>query len=116
MAMLSATPYPGVWGITKDWAVDIKRDDDALAAIDAAQPDPNASSLVGARLDFPRGDGYAVYVVTKDRPLTLAHVPYGDAWQADECTLRGVNAPFVRRMLRSRIALRRLFSAPKKGT
>lgn len=38
--------------------------------------------------------------MVKDRPLTLQHIPVHDAWRADECTLRGVTADYVRKRLR----------------
>lgn len=109
MARLSSKPYPGDWGMTNDMNADFERCDAQLRAIDEAQPDPAAKSLVGARLDFPRGDGVATYVVVKDKPLTLAHVPHGDAWRADDCTIRGVDADYVRRWLVRAQSRRQLF-------
>jgi len=45
--------------------------------------------LVGEELRFPRGDGYARYLIAKQRPFTLVHLELGDAWHADGATIRG---------------------------
>lgn len=45
--------------------------------------------LVGERVKWSAADGYAVYIITKQRPLTLAHVALGDAYQANGATIRG---------------------------
>jgi hypothetical protein len=117
MAKLSPKPYPGDWEFdASDWEAQFKKQEAQLDAIDAAQPSPGSPSLVGARLDFPRGDGYATYVVVKDKPLTVAHVPHGAAWQTDECTLRGVNANYVRWSLARAASWRELFGKKTKET
>jgi hypothetical protein len=115
MARLSNMSYPGDWEFAEGTDINeyFKKQDAQYAAIIAAQPAPDSPSLVNALLSFPRGDGYALYVVVKDKPLTLAHVPMGDAWDVDECTLRGVTATYVRKSLVRAAALRKLFT--KKG-
>jgi hypothetical protein len=113
MAKVSDQPYPGDWELDFSnayWQKKSEEQEKRLAAIIAAQPTPDNPSLVGACLRFPRGDGNAFYVVVKDRPLTIAHVPVGDAWQADECTLRGINAGYVRKRLRQDAAIRKMFA------
>lgn len=45
--------------------------------------------LVGEEVQFPRGDGYARYLIAKQRPFTLVHLDVGDAWHADGATIRG---------------------------
>lgn len=61
----------------------------------SAKVDPDGD-LTGALIRFQVADGYAVYVVSKHEPLTLQHVPYMDAYQADAATVRGVNKNTVR--------------------
>jgi hypothetical protein len=56
-------------------------------------------SVVGALLQFPRGDGYALYVVTKEKPLVVQHVNIGDAWHVDGITIRGLRLADVRGMV-----------------
>lgn len=71
----------------------------------SASLDPDGPSLVGALIRFSVADGYALYVVSKDSPLTLRHVPYGDAYEAHPATVRGVTAETVRGELRQQRAL-----------
>ena len=52
--------------------------------------------LVGEEVRFPIADGYARYMVTKQRPLTVVHLEVGDAWQAHGPTIRGLNLADVR--------------------
>ena len=105
MAKLDATPYPGDWDFPaglrgKELTAAFAKIDRQFAALTERQPRSTAKSLVGAMLRFPRGDGYAHYVVVKDKPLTLQHIPVGDAWRVEDCTLRGINVTDVRRQLR----------------
>lgn len=73
-----------------------------LKAIEAnsAKVNPESDNLESAVIKFQVADGYAVYVVSKNNPLTLQHVPYGDGYQANEATIRGVNKNTVRTQLK----------------
>jgi len=42
-------------------------------------------------MTFPIADGQAMYQVVKEKPLTLAHIPYGDAWQIPNSHMRGLS-------------------------
>lgn len=69
----------------------------------SAKVDPEGD-LTGALIRFQVADGYAVYVVSKSEPLTLQHVPYMDAYQANEATIRGINKNTVRsQIMRDRV-------------
>lgn len=52
--------------------------------------------LAGAEWRYPRGDGYALYIVFTERPLALIHVATGDAWEIDDITRRGLRLADVR--------------------
>lgn len=67
-----------------------------------SNPRSTNKSYIGAVLMFPVADGNAVYVVIKDKPLTVQHVPIGDAWEADRCTIRGIDRQEVREQLEER--------------
>ena len=62
--------------------------------------DPNCD-ITGAILEFPVADGSAVYIVTKQKPLTLSHIPYCDGYEAAGVTIRGVNRSYVLQVIRS---------------
>ncbi|TXH16603.1 MAG: hypothetical protein E6R03_05245 [Hyphomicrobiaceae bacterium] len=61
--------------------------------------------LVGAQVHTPRGDGHAVYMVAREKPLELVHVPIGDAWRADPVWERGLRLSDVKRMVVGRVGL-----------
>lgn len=67
------------------------------------------SELVGETIQFPIADGYAVYMVFQTSPLELIHVPTGDAWQADACTIRGLRLKDVKERLALNKKLKSLF-------
>jgi hypothetical protein len=52
--------------------------------------------LVGELIKFLVGDGFAMYMVVKQRPLTLVHINEGDGWQALSATIRGTTLADVR--------------------
>lgn len=115
MATLSKNPFvspgydPNIW-TPENWAKEKKITEDLekkSASID--YNDPNCD-LTGAVVYFGVGDGYAVYVVTKNKPLTLSHVPYGDAWWVPYVTIRGVNRNYVRSFLRQQAEAKRIFA------
>ena len=41
-------------------------------------------------MHFPIADGQALYKVVKENPLTLQHIPEGDAWQVSDALIRGL--------------------------
>lgn len=45
--------------------------------------------LIGEEVRFPRGDGYARYLIAKQSPFILVHLNVDDAWHADSATIRG---------------------------
>lgn len=55
--------------------------------------------IVGGVLALPYADGYAYYIVTKAKPLTLRWIPYCDAWQVPDVYIRGLRLEDVRSML-----------------
>lgn len=83
MARLASKPHNGEWQ---------ERDGEAFEAyiartqgmLDRLMEASNAvvdGEVVGVVLQFPVADGYAIYRVSKASPLTLEHIPYGDAWR-----------------------------------
>ena len=95
--------YPGVRDCPpgyKDWMAfydaQDKKLEELIAISDKIDYTNPKASLKGALVGFGVGDGTAWYVVTKDRPLTLANIPFGDAWQAPWVTINGVTADWIR--------------------
>lgn len=67
----------------------------------------------GKVIKFPEGDGYAVYVVARLKPVELVWVDMGDAWQFKYA--HRLTASDVREEIRRDESLRKLFSSKKKG-
>jgi hypothetical protein len=82
---------------------------DALCAKTAALPE---GQIVGAVLRWPRADGFAFYIVTNDKPLTLQHLPCGDRWQVENALIRGLTKKDVLAMVRQAKALAAMFIPP----
>jgi hypothetical protein len=52
--------------------------------------------LAGKVVRWPIADGYAEYMVVSLRPLTLIHLPLGDAWRMPAPFERGLTAADIR--------------------
>lgn len=63
--------------------------------------------LIGKMIQFGVGDGYAVYVVWRLRPLQLVHVPIGDKWHFQYAHLLTVAE--VRKLVESQERLAEIF-------
>lgn len=106
MATLDKKPYPGNWeypaGGEETADAYFTRTEGMIQNLleRSRKIDPEATDLTGALVSFPRGDGKAIYAVTKMKPLTLAHVPFGDAWMIPPAHLRGLRAEDIRQQLR----------------
>ena len=70
--------------------------------------------IAGAVISFPVADGKAFYLVTKERPLTLQHIPVGDAYKIDEAYIRGLKVKDIKNMIARDRAMRVLFSTHKR--
>lgn len=121
MAQLDKNPCPGDWTISISDDGWIARQDALYAELQAASDAidlefaaHDGGTLVGALVAFPWADGHAIYRVSKDKPLLLQHVPYGDAWQVPYSQIRGMRrADIIDQLDRAR-RMKILFA--KKGT
>lgn len=77
-----------------------------------AEADAN-NSLVGQTLKWQRADGYAIYIVTSVRPLTIQHVDIGDAWTIEPALIRGLNRADIEIMVERERSLRAYFANKK---
>ncbi len=65
---------------------------------------------IGPIIDFPVGDGKAVYLVVSESPPVIEHIPLGDAWQIPAAHIRGLNAAALREEVRRKKAMAALFA------
>lgn len=69
---------------------------------------------IGKEIRFPRGDGYARYLVWSARPLQLVWLQIGDAWQVEEALIRGLRITDLRLMIKRDESLKALFAERRK--
>lgn len=67
------------------------------------------NEVVNVVVSFPRGDGQAYYIVTKERPLTLQWIPYGDAWTVEPALIRGLTKKDILAMRQRDRAMTEMF-------
>ena len=66
--------------------------------------------LLGEVVSWPRGDGYAQYMVWQTKPLQLIHLAIGDAWQVEDVLIRGLRVADIRAMVERSRAIAALFA------
>ena len=66
--------------------------------------------VVGGVISFQVCDGYAMYLVTKDKPLTLRHIDWLDGYCIPDAHVRGLRIQDVRDRLMCEKRLRDIFS------
>ena len=71
----------------------------------------NSKNLVGQIIDFPVADGKALYLVEKLNPLTLSHIPYGDAYTVHPALIKGLDIDDIKDHVARKIRLKKLFSS-----
>lgn len=91
----------------RDWA---EQERTALETVQQELRAKNDGELVGEILRWQRADGYAQYMVVKQKPLTLSHVAIGDAWQVESALIRGLRLADVENMVQRERRLKELFS------
>jgi len=83
---------------SKDWQEDEQRQLEAAAKRAKAE---SPGDTVGELLRWGRADGYAMYMVTCEQPLRVAHVDIGDAYSVEGSLIRGLRLATVRAMVES---------------
>lgn len=114
MATLVATPKEIAIALTyqegEPFNTYFKRSERKLAELhQKAHQLPNGQ-IVGGVISFPIADGSAMYLVVSDKPLKLAHLPYGDAWHIEAPTIRGLRRVDVVQMLQREKTLASMYS------
>lgn len=87
---------PGYKNWSEVYDAQDKKLEELLAISSKIDYSDTKASLKGAIVSFPRGDGAAYYIVTKDKPLTVANIQFGDAWSTDWPTINGITAAWIR--------------------
>lgn len=82
-----------------DFDAVIKAEEAWIESVQAAARATNTGDLVGEIIRFGVADGFAQYVVWKQKPLQLVHLTVGDAWTLPEAHERGLRLADVRQMV-----------------
>jgi len=92
MARLASKPHDGEWQERDGEEIEayIARTQGMLDRLMEASNAVVDGEVVGVVLQFPVADGHAIYRVSKASPLTLEHIPYGDAWRIAPAHIRGI--------------------------
>lgn len=114
MAILDPNPAPGDFGYKKGEPIKdgLAREDRELEKYYSISDNLADGTILGAVLRWQVADGYAFYVVTKEEPLTVQHIPFGSGYQVDPILLKGLDKGDVHNMLHRRRTLLKLF--PKR--
>lgn len=92
MAQLNGLAQGNWWYAHNETSKDqCDRIDEMLEKLMKASREVPKGKVVGIVLSFPVADSTALYLVSKEQPLTLEHIPYGDAWQIAPAHMRGIN-------------------------
>ncbi len=106
-------------GIHKDWPDErayetfgayMSAGDDKLKELQATSDALPDGEIVGGLVRWQRADGYAVYIVIADKPLTLAHVDYCDGYQVEGALIRGLRRGDIEGMLGQEKRLHAMFA------
>lgn len=73
-----------------------KREETWLKKLAKRCQQANKGEYVGQIVTYPRGDGYAQYMICSEKPFVLIHLPVGDNWRADAVWERGVRLADVK--------------------
>lgn len=99
MARLERDPVPGFVDPPEgceDVMAFYKTQDVKMEALQKVSDALPKGKFKGFVLRFPRGDGYAVYLVTNEKPLTVAWIPWSDAWRVEGALIRGLDLADVK--------------------
>ncbi len=117
MARLAATPYvidhsPADGSFSHEaW----QAEDAELMELLKRSDELPVGEINGYVCKWQRADGYAYYIVSNERPLTLQHVACGDSWQVEGALIRGLRRSDILEMQQRDQAWRELFSNHSVG-
>jgi len=89
-----------------------KKEEEYLKKVQEWCKKHGSGKYAGEVITFPVGDGKAVYVVWKLKPVSLIHVPLGDAWQFQYA--HRLTAADVKKEIEGARALAALFTKNRK--
>ncbi len=114
MARETARSIEIPWDFDLPYHENDKNYEKALEAAAKAARAKNPGDMVGETIKWGVADGYAVYMIVKEKPLTVQHVDHGDGYRVDPIMIRGLRLSDVRGRVAQEKRIAELFSK-KKG-
>lgn len=87
---------------SEDYDAYYERTEKLMDEMTAFSDNLSGEEVVGGLLRFPAGDGNAIYLVKQDKPLVIEHIAFGDAWEAPDVLLRGLDLDYVKQEMHNR--------------
>lgn len=88
----------------------VEQEDEYLGKLREIAKESGKSELLGEELRWPRGDGYARYMIFGTAPLKLVWLELGDAWSVEEPLIRGLTVADAKQMVERERKFREIFS------
>lgn len=79
------------FGEGRDFNDMFKAQEKALSELQQVSDKLPPDIMKGRVVKWPVADGYAYYIVSETKPLTLQHIPFLDAYAIPAAHLRGLN-------------------------
>lgn len=92
-----------------DWEKHQSAEAEYIKKVQAWALKNGSGNLCGEIFRYPVGDGCAQYVVLKSSPLTLIHLPVGDAWHIPAVVARGLRLQDLKDDIQRSRSLGKLF-------
>jgi len=109
MAQLSKKAHPGFEQREGEgFEACFNRQQALLNELEAAAAKAPDGEILGGIVKFQVADGYAMYLVVKEKPLTLQHLRFGDGYQVDYALIRGLRRVDVQAHIKREKAWSRL--------
>lgn len=74
-----------------DWRAQFNQELELIQELIDNSNELPSDKIIGGILRFQVADGYAWYIVTREKPLTIAWLPIGDEYEIPDAHIRGLN-------------------------
>ena len=113
MARLLDKPYALVSKFKEYTSEAFEEQSDELSRLQTEAEKLDDSVLEGRILKFGIADGQALYLIKKEKPLTLQHIPFFDGYALPSAHLRGLQVKDIARQVSFDIAMQKSFATKK---
>lgn len=111
--------YGGVWDgwVYPDPSMDLvsqfEFEQEQLEQLSARSRVLPSCKIIGGVVRFAVADSYAIYLITREKPLTLCQLPIGSGWHIPDAHMRGLNKEDIVSLLAKERAIHKFLSRRK---